>query len=88
MEIDGRLDPKSNFDNPKLILNTKDSKKKIEITFDVFNKLIENNPYTILDNLEDEKKIFDIKLSDKEELNDTVNVKTIKRKSSDLSIDI
>ncbi|WP_426786609.1 hypothetical protein, partial [Staphylococcus capitis] len=61
---------------------------KIEITFDVFNKLIENNPYTILDNLEDEKKIFDIKLSDKEELNDTVNVKPIKRKSSDLSIDI
>lgn len=88
LEIDGRLDPKSNFDNPKLILNTKDSKKKIEITFDVFNKLIENNPYTILDNLEDEKKIFDIKLSDKEELNDTVNVKPIKRKSSDLSIDI
>ena len=88
MEIDGRLDPKSNFDNPKLIFNTKDSKKKIEITFDVFNKLIENNPYTILDNLEDETNIFDIKLSDKEELNDTVNVKPIKRKSSDLSIDI
>ncbi|WP_411393648.1 hypothetical protein [Staphylococcus capitis] len=88
LEIDGRLDPKSNFDNPKLILNTKYSKKKIEITFDVFNKLIENKPYTILDNLEDEKKIFDIKLSDKEELNDTVNVKPIKRKSSDLSIDI
>ena len=51
-------------------------------------KLIDYNPYTILDNLEDEKKIFDIKLSDKEELNDTVNVKPIKRKSSDLSIDI
>ncbi|XCW39761.1 hypothetical protein V6C70_09540 [Staphylococcus capitis subsp. urealyticus] len=53
-----------------------------------FYTIIRTLSYTILDNLEDEKKIFDIKLSDKEELNDTVNVKPIKRKSSDLSIDI
>ncbi|AAW54059.1 hypothetical protein SERP0623 [Staphylococcus epidermidis RP62A] len=29
MEIDGRLDLKSNFDNPKLILNTKVNNKSL-----------------------------------------------------------